>query len=301
MRNHVQVVGRATVLLLLTSTVLGCESLHKSVILDEVTPPGEIEPPPAQVHSETQVRPYRPEPGVSGLGETTVHSRDPKSPHSAFETAYRKANQPRIALYVNRALSDDVREWVSGSRLKVGYVQTSTTHNGQRTTTETVGTATASTQTRSHDGAGRERTDHWIWRLEDAISQPFLDVGARLVDRAMIVRLASAQRGHNPHEDEPVKLIEMLGLKDAADILVEIEISACPDDRLGYVFRIRAVDITSGTVLTSTTSASWDRNGRVSGQWLATSEGYERKGLPKPEVVGYRLAEDIMNGLTSAL
>jgi len=140
-----------------------------------------------------------------------------------------------------------------------------------------------------------------MWRFEDAFSQPFLTAGARLVDRATMMRLTAAAHKQTAYEDQPVKRIKTEALCGNADILAEIRIGQEPHQRLGYVFHVKAVDLKSGEVLASTISTSRGKGRRAPNEWIATPEGYQRTGLPKPAVVGRYLAEDLMDALTPML
>ncbi len=279
----------------------GCASAgSKTVIIDTPTPPGEIAPQDSHPDSQRPPEPYRPQPAAIEVSPQAV------APDAAtvkdFLAGYRKAGSPRMLVYVNRELSADVREWASNERLKVGYVETSTANEGgKKSTTDTVGTAVAAREFRGDTGEGRARTDQWTWRLEDAITQPLIQNGVNVVDRAMVLRMTAAETAQTPLGDEPTKLIETNALKKNADLLVEVLISSRPDDRFGYVFRLQATNVKTRTILASCSSATWPLNRRVPGQYVATNHGYQPTGLPDPETVGAWLASDLMAALALRL
>ena len=289
--------------LFLVAVCVGCATAPKKkvetydeLIIDRPTPPGEV--PSAE--EPVVAQPYRPDPGpapspgADGGGISVILP--------GFSSAYERAKRPRIAVYVNRTLSGEVQEWTSTRRESVGYGETVRKEEGGKTsTTTTTGGAAASTQTRTGNGQGKFIEQKWAWRLEDAIQAPLLDAGARLVDRDLIMRLAAAATPHTAYEDLAVKTIEMEALKGHADILAEVEISLTPDGRRGYLYRLRACDIDSGQVLVSKSSASWPRSRRTTGEYVATTEGYQKTAYPNPEQVGAWLAQDLMEGLAQQL
>jgi len=276
---------------------IGCRSKRNKVhFLDRPTPPGEMEPA-ASPPSGASVQPYRPIPAdyVASRSTTDV----PDDVREAFRAAYVRAKNPRVAVYVNRQLSDDVREWSSDRRAKVGYIETRTTAEGS---SQTVGTATASVE-RHDDGAGRPREDHWTWRVEDGVLQPLLNSGVRVVDRAVMLRLTALDHEPAPGSEAPVKKIETNALLGYADILVEVLISSRKDDKMGYVFRLEATRVNDGSIIARCSSATWEPRRRLAtkGEWQATDDGFERRDLPNPETVGAWLAEDLMDRLSKAL
>ncbi|MCP4645949.1 MAG: hypothetical protein GY851_36225, partial [bacterium] len=86
-----------------------------------------------------------------------------------------------------------------------------------------------------------------------------------------------------------------------ADILVEVSVSDFRDPKRGYIYRLRAFDIHSGTVLISTNSSTWPLSRRTKGEWVASSEGYVRLDYPEAVKVGGWLATDLMAGLSKQL
>lgn len=276
---------------------VGCRTKRNKVhFLDNPTPPGEIEAP-ASPPAGASVQPYRPIPEdyVASRSTTGV----PPDVREAFREAYVRAKNPRVAVYVNRQLSDDVREWSSNVRAKVGYVETTTTAEGS---SQTVGTAAASVE-RHDDGAGVPREDHWTWRIEDGLLQPLIESGARVVDRAMMLRLTALEHEPAPSSEAPVKKIETNALRNHADILVEVLISRRKDDKMGYVFRLEATRVEDGSIITRCSSATWEprRRSAMRGEWQATDDGFGRRDLPNPETVAAWLAEDLMDRLSKAL
>jgi len=218
----------------------------------------------------------------------------------AFRKAYEKARSPKIALYVNRELSSDVREWKSDVRISEGHGETKKKTKGAVTEKiVTAGADTLSVETRSDDGAGQARPDSWLWQLEDSFAQTMMAAGGRLVDRAMVMRLMAASSVDTAYEDVPVKKIETDALKGNADILVELVISRNPDPKQGDVYRTRAIDINSGVVLATSNTSGW----RLSTDGPANEDPNERASdqLPDASSLGKRMAQELMGALAGSL
>ena len=305
MRTQYRLSCIAVALVTLSVVCAGCatekrvRTMQYQTIGKEVpTPAGPVEPPIEPV----QVEPYRPYPETAPATAPADDSAMAESA-AAFAGKYREAQQPRIAVYVNRTLSGEVREWTTDARARIAYGETvHKESDGKTKSTATSGAITASVDTRVNDDSeGRPLDEKWAWRLEDAIQQPLLHAGARLVERKLIMRLAATAAGTPAYEDVSVRGIEMSALKGHADILAEIQISAGPDPKRGYIYRTRAYEINTGRVLGSTSSATWPRSRRAKGELFVTETGYERTGYANPEKLGTWLAQDLMESLAGSM
>lgn len=269
----------------------GCASKeeHEGLIIDRPTPPGEV--PPPNPEGSAAAEPYRPYPE-----EAAPTGPQLDSVVSAFAAQYTAAGKPRIAVYLNRELSAEVREWVSDTRLAIEGASTQTTTKDGKTTTKTSeGNITGSVQDRADEGNRLQPAEHWAWRLEDALTQPLLDAGVKLIDRALMMRLTANEAAPSPGQAIHFKTIEMNALKGKADILVEVLISSGQDPKWGYIFRTKAMDINAGQLLVSTSSADWPPAWKPKGEWINSPEGgYERSNIINPKKVGNWIAQDLM-------
>ncbi len=308
-----------------------CSTKDQSVVIDRPTQPGVV-PPPIQDVSAPQ--PYRPDEYVSS--DSAAASNAFPALVSAFQVAYANSNHPRIAIYVNRILSGEVRDWDTPVRIQQRYEESAQVRiKGQEGTTQDThakgslgpvsihfekdskevkdgkaelsydvhGSASASIQTPIRDNSeGMPLEEQWAWRLEDAIEAPLLQGGASLVDRKVIMRLVAADARPGAAESS-VKTIEMSALKGYADILAEVTISRAPDRKYGYIYRVRLYEVNTGRVIATSSSAGWppSRRSQARGELVATDTGYERLGYANPEKLGMWLAEDIMRGLQGSL
>lgn len=281
---------------------LGCQTTSNKEqiehqVIDQPTPPGIIEPPRADVQAPKPYRPY----GEAEPAYAQVEMGFEKIARE-FADKYAKAKKPRIALYVNRVLDGDVREWQGNTRVAVGYGETVREESdGKKTKRQVSGGAAISVETRQDAGAGVALDQTWAWRLEDAIRHPLIQAGAHIVDRKIIMRLAAADIGGTAYGDVSIKTIEMAALKGSADILAQVAISRTTDPKHGYLYRLEVFDINTGRILLSTSSANWPRSRSARGELVSTSKGFERSNYANPQTLGNWLARDLMAGLISAL
>ncbi len=287
----------------------------KTVYLEQETPAGavpraRVEPPPSL------------EQGLQGAYAANTMAEeglDAEAVAERFRGAYLKAQQPRMAVYLNRALSDEVREWKSEERIVVtgqlkareAYEKT-TTSDGNRPAVLAVSEAaqeepggrktlagqlaadaqySASWQTRAEDAPRPAVAEAWSWALEDGFSRPFLEAGTKLVDRATILRLTAAEAAG----EVAVKQVEMGALKGYADLLVEILVSDRFETAGEYEFRVSVKEVQSGQLLAHATTLypEGKKHGR---HYEATSRGFVA-GEKDPYRTGERLALDLMDSL----
>ncbi len=226
-----------------------------------------------------------------------------------FRGAYASRGKPRLAVFLNRSLSDEVREWKTESRDVIsgdGSITTSTvTEHGTERDTIT-GDISLYEQKHIEDKARAGVAEGYLWSFEDGFVQPFLRAGTRLVDRATIMRLAAAESGKqgDAYDLMAVKKIEMDALLGKADILVELLITRHPSSPYGYEFKASAKDIRTGTLIANATSANWSSKDRAK-KINVISSGYEvtdkfdGKDLPIAADVATELAVELMDSLVN--
>lgn len=313
---------KTTSLLIVLSVVglclVGCTTVR---YMETETPPGQIPaPPPAPIappHQSSYVPPAPSQQGpefvsnASGMrAETTleVYTSDLSAGTiTRFRAAYGAKKNPRIAVLLNRQLSDEVREWVTDSRLVLagGYSETKTVAGEKTEQTEATGGISGYSQQQAESGARPSPNERWMWAFEDGFIQPFLQSGAKMVDRATIVRLAAASSGQQGSAYAPisVKKVEMNALKGYADIFVEILVSRSPSSLYGYEFKASAKEVNTGIIIANVTSLRWRPEDRKQREVYATSQGYEvvdSVKIPPVEDIASDLSLDFMNALTRA-
>jgi len=323
-------------LLLAMLCVLGVIGCTKVVYLEEETPAGHIPPPPAaspaavptespllaappsapQAVAPSSAREAEPGPKFSGgpggvmRAETApAESREVSSAGSIerFRLAYVARRKPRIAVFLNRGLSDEVREWSADTRLALsgGYTARTSRAGKPPTRKDVTGGVTAAIEEHNETAPRPSPRERWMWAFEDGFLQPFLAANARVVDRATIMRLAAAKSADEEGAYAPVsvKRIEMDALKSHADLLVEILIRRSPSSLYGYEFKASAKEVNTGIVVANVTSLRWCPENRKQREVRATSNGYEvvdSVKIPPVENIAADLSTDLMNALAAA-
>jgi hypothetical protein len=241
---------------------------------------------------------------------------------SRFGAAYAAAKKPRIAIYLNRVLSDEVREWITPSRIvisgkgeevSVGSGATIVIPSGAVVETAPGAKANGSgdaergvaayRQTHTEDQHREKPEEVWMWQFEDNFLQPLLKAGAILVDRATILRLVAAASGtqSDAYMLEAVKQTEMRALVDHADILVELLVTRDHVSPSGYAFRATAKDTRTGMIVGSVTKTGRDYRYEKSFEAVAGPAGYEIErgsGALILENISQELAIDLMNSMS---
>lgn len=213
----------------------------------------------------------------------------------SFHRIYRSRQRPRMAVYLNRELSAQVRQWVgtverqvvessrsggSKSTIVAGAVSPEGPTTGMASsTTSTGGKSTESTtswrEAATSDVAGAREgpEERWMWAFEEGFTQALLSEKVRVVDRSLILRLTAAKKG----ETGSLPRLEMEALKEHAEILVELLITVDPEAPLGYSFRASAKDLRTGELLVNGTLMEWSgKTGyRVRKKAVVTDRGYE--------------------------
>lgn len=174
-----------------------------------------------------------------------------------FRTAYRQGGAPRMAIYFNRELSDEVREWIPGDHHKLTAVHSqSASFNSLQTgpvSAQGIASTTVESQSRYAIGDTGKRPDmreSWHWQFEEAITAALLDGGANVVDRSVIFRQMARQASQAAGLDGSMSttLNEISALDKYADVLVEMKVTRSATD-FGYDFRAVAKRVRTGQII----------------------------------------------------
>lgn len=243
--------------------------------LEQATPAGRVPPPDNQPSAAQDLpgeQPYITEAPLQSMEAT-------EDTLAEFSTAYRQARSPRLAVYFNRELSDEIREWIPIQRQQVSMQssQSAAGYSQGAGQFATQGTATLQMEssTQIHQGDSGKRDDlgeAWKWRFEEAITRLFLEANATVVDRAVILRQMSRQSSSS----DSTNLNEISALDRYADILVETSVTRSGGDA-GYAFRATAKDIKTGRILGTALVNDSEVEGAKKYRFVATSKGYERQ------------------------
>jgi hypothetical protein len=242
-----------------------------------------------------------------------------------FSAAYKKAKNPKIAIFWNRELTDTLDEWYGTSRTVI-------TQNGQGSVSGNFGSnnlnlnGSSNSQTsieqqyRTGNDQRPQFSESREWQFQDGFLGPFLKAGAYVVDRAAIVRLTGVNAGGMNG-----KAIETKAISGMADILIEVLAANQAQSRSGYELRARVLETKTGRILGYVNSRGlkeWNEQpaamatsrgfilpddddddetfGPSPGQerYRATSQGFKAtRKPPKLDVVAQNLAYNVMDSL----
>ena len=241
-----------------------------------------------------------------------------------LRAAYIEAESPRIAIYMNRSLSDEVREWITPMRSVVsgqgenvavaggptivtpaGAVVDAGGQTNVEGSTDTTRGVSTYTQRHAEHANRQDPPEIWMWRFEDNFFQPFLRAGTQLVDRGTTLRLiasASGQQGE-PYNVTAVKQVEMDALTEYADIYIEVLVTRDHTSPSGYAFRAVAKHTKNGIISASVTKTGRDSRYEKSFEVVSAKGGYELQRSSDAlvlENVSQELAIDLMNSMASS-
>lgn len=256
-------------------------------------------------------------PSLYREGQPAVLAPQPKEPATIapdenavigdFGRAYSRLNQPRIAVYWNRSLTDLISQWFEPSRIsatgefELNLVGPRGPMRGTGRGSESVGKQYLRT-----DEPRRGMEERVSMEFENGFYGPFLSIGTRLVDRAAILRLARNDMPHRLQRDASpdVQALEMEALKDYADLLLEILLVPDRTVPTGYAFHVLVKRILTGQIMVSHFSrAAMDTEGKpAKGELVPGPGGFYRKPAEPdkmdPAALGHRLALETMQAVS---
>jgi hypothetical protein len=299
MGNTKNTIGLFIIVSVLIFTIAGC--VH---YLEQETPAGTVPPVSSpknqQSLQEAPVITNAPSGDSEKRGEAGIQST--QGTIERFAKLYATEKSPRIAIFLNRSLSDDVKEWELDTGPLIIDEKTKTekvSRRGKEATEKEV--AVVGFVKEKNEERPLSPEERWIWSFEDGFMQPFLQAKTKLVDRSVIIRLTAAQtQKESALQPLAVKEIETSALKGYSDILVEILITRSPSSLYGYEFKAQAKDIKNGTIIANVTSLRWKAKSHPAQVVNVSSEGYKVTNevkLPAVADVATDLATDLMNAL----
>jgi hypothetical protein len=219
----------------------------------------------------------------------------PTATEDRFRAAYRRRGSPRIAIFWNRSLTDQV----DADHIDVESERGLAAVVGDTPPTMGIGVVSARDRmtAKAQIGSGahvRVLKEPDAWRVEQGFESQLQKAGARLVDRNAIVRLAGTAAGAAPD----IQRVEVSALKGYADILVEILAARDSGSSSGYLFRATAKDVRDGRILADVTSDGLEKPAAT--EWVATARGFEKREHPTETPSGAPIARLLMDRLSSA-
>ncbi len=222
---------------------------------------------------------------------------------AAFAAAYARNRSPRMIVYFNRELSEEVREWTASERIAIdGQHRSNKSGPDGETKESSRGGIAISAQVATGDGGRYGPGERWMWEFEQAISEMLLDADVALIDRALAMRRQAAATDDDTlgNPSRSVRTIEMQALEGHADLLVEVWAARSSEAPIGYEFRAQVKDINTGRLVTTVTTlgeGTADEDARRT--VVATSRGYEFvEEMPTVADAATELGVALMESLT---
>jgi len=271
-------------------------------VKEKITKPGTV-PPPRQ-NNFYQEKPL--EIKVIHSQSESQKGREKQEILKKFRLTYTQQGEPRIVIFVNKKLSDEISEWEVNS---VNLQQTSLELEGSgnvykyepeenkdkdKVTSEEsfkyenklkVKEKVSSLIKPQQNTFPTENTT--IWKFENNFIKPFLEAKVNIVDRNVIIRLMGLSEMQNKPIDEiDIKSIEMQALKEYADIYIELLINKDINSPTGYIFKAKAIDIKTGKLLAYAVSSGISGKETEDKKVEVTSHGFEitKESMTKPSL-----------------
>ncbi len=213
---------------------------------------------------------------------TGVTKSEARQTAQDFQSEYKRQGAPKVAIFLNRQLSAEVRQWRTSERTvisgKGGEIGDTTQNAFTTTSSKTKGEISAYDQKYIEEVNRRAPSESYLWAYEDGFMQQLLQSGVYLLDRATIMRLNAVNNGQGSAYDPlSVKKVEINSLTDNADIFVELLISKSSSTPFGYEFKAVAKEVKTGRILANTTSLNWNWSSTKGYKAVADNSGYQLK------------------------
>ncbi len=216
----------------------------------------------------------------------------------ALQPVYARAGRPRVALFWNVELTDQLEDDRS-ERLRIVDQYTERKRRGEASGRRVIETG-IDTRVSVRGRRASPLSEHDEWMLVAAFEAGVRAGGIQLVDRAAILRLTSARAGGGGDS----RLIETQSLLERADLVLEVLLTPDAESVAGVAFRGVVRDIGSGTVLGSFHSRPKAGATVQTTEFRPTASGFERVSggaADGPEASGRALSVDTLKAMTTAL
>jgi len=233
-----------------------------------------------------------------------------------FESEYGKAGSPKIAVFFNRRISSAPSSWASlargvssGSKEisaddPITIVRDSGGNSGKTTAKFKNIKSTTRVESRIEVNLGRSGknwthlSDLNAERIQSGFEAALIERRVSLVDRAMIIRLQSA----NSQSDDLQKL-EIDSLSGRSELVVLVNGIYDPGSPLSLAWRVVVLTVDHGEILLSELMRGDALRREHTKEWEAVSGGFVKKasGKDDPDVVGRLMAQRVMNKLVGLI
>jgi hypothetical protein len=206
---------------------------------------------------------------------------------SRFQNVYIQRKRPKLAIFWNRALDDQVATtYRDDMRIRSGGGSTSLltdetefnrfgssriieSNNSFQNTTD-VSRRTGPAESAPKRPGFDELTD---WQFENGFVNAFLVVGGQLVDRNVLIRTSAEARSASGQVN--LQAVESAALAARADYIMEILQTPDRSSPSGFTFRVTVKDLRTGAVAANVVTRA-SKASQSSNQYVATDKGFER-------------------------
>jgi len=187
-------------------------------------------------------------------------------------------DEPRIAVFWNRALPARVSDWYGHYRASAGQ-SARVSGEAEGETVNLSGRASASAQAEYRGDRPDHSGDQAAFELQDGLINAFQDGGARMVDQSLAQRLTdnALEDGTFSRLSPDNARLQMRALAEHADYVLELTADPGPAQPR---YRVRVLSTADATVLATFVTSGEppeDENDRT---WVATSSGYQQREAP---------------------
>ena len=226
---------------------------------------------------------------------------------SDFAAAYRKQNEPKLAVFWNRVFSDRLSQWIASERLIVTEKLSAKAEVLERREPRSLEIEASGASAGYRQVSAPEARRPGLGTLADAefeggVHEPLLEAGVVLIDRAAIMRLTEANMGRRAGAERvpDAQVIETEALKGYADYIAEIVMLPDAEAPHDQAFRVVVKHVASGRVVANFVTRGEEPS--TSGGWRAGPHGYVREAETPLGAgdVGRKLAYDMMSALHRA-
>ena len=213
---------------------------------------------------------------------------------SQFRAAYARAKRPRMMVFWNRTLSEEVASnyRTTGRAASAGVVVGGPGYVAGASASEvSIG------RERDKELPRRTLTEVDDFAVESAFTSALSANGAVLVDRNVAMRTARGARGAGPEAN--IQEIETQAATGRAQLLIEVNQTPA-DTASGAAYRVTVKDLRTARILANVLSRGEPRLGRA--PLVAGRGGFVRAAPPEltPDRVGRQVAEEVMAALSGA-
>ena len=194
------------------------------------------------------------------------YRRDDQRHLDDFAVNYRNQKSPRIAVFWNRRLTDRLTQWASNNRtINTAPIKFTQREGRKRSQSQTLHPGITEKQRRISDIRRQRLKEEVLFQFESGFMEPFLNAGARMIDRAAIMRLtqtAAHRKGKTMERriTPDSQYVEVSSLTNYADVFAEVLYTPSKNSETGIRFQVQIKEVRTGRILTMVRSTGKARD-----------------------------------------